>query len=186
MFVLLFLSGYLHTRFSPHSAFPQAPMAGWSMFPSRIRKMSPSRLRRVSRKVKFGANTDGAEWGAKRMKTTTGWDNSLHSSHAVIWAGGPLLYEGVQLVQNSAALNGTQRVLLDHVLSEEECAELRQLAHVRTVLQIVHLFLSQCVKLYLKWFLYSCPKDCHDGRRRLQRQDVPSHSQWEVRRSQCA
>lgn len=184
MFVLLFLSGYLHTRFSPHSAFPQAPMAGWSMFPSRIRKMSPSRLHRVSRKVKFGANT--AEWGAKRMKTTTGWDNSLHSSHAVIWAGGPLLYEGVQLVQNSAALNGTQRVLLDHVLSEEECAELRQLAHVRTVLQIVHLFLSQCVKLYLKWFLYSCPKDCHDGRRRLQRQDVPSHSQWEVRRSQCA
>ncbi|XP_026016549.1 LOW QUALITY PROTEIN: prolyl 3-hydroxylase 2-like, partial [Astatotilapia calliptera] len=57
----------------------------------------------------------------------------LHSSHAVIWAGGPLLYEGVQLVQNSAALNGTQRVLLDHVLSEEECAELRQLAHTVTM-----------------------------------------------------
>uniref|UniRef100_A0A3Q2X6V6 procollagen-proline 3-dioxygenase n=1 Tax=Haplochromis burtoni TaxID=8153 RepID=A0A3Q2X6V6_HAPBU len=47
--------------------------------------------------------------------------------------GGPLLYEGVQLVQNSAALNGTQRVLLDHVLSEEECAELRQLAHTVTM-----------------------------------------------------
>uniref|UniRef100_A0A669EMC5 procollagen-proline 3-dioxygenase n=1 Tax=Oreochromis niloticus TaxID=8128 RepID=A0A669EMC5_ORENI len=52
---------------------------------------------------------------------------------AVICAGGPLLYEGVQLVQNSAALNGTQRVLLDHVISEEECAELRQLAHTVTM-----------------------------------------------------
>uniref|UniRef100_A0A3Q0S6S4 procollagen-proline 3-dioxygenase n=1 Tax=Amphilophus citrinellus TaxID=61819 RepID=A0A3Q0S6S4_AMPCI len=47
--------------------------------------------------------------------------------------GGPLLYEGVQLVQNSVALNGSQRVLLDHVISEEECAELRQLAHTVTM-----------------------------------------------------
>ncbi|XP_029355306.1 prolyl 3-hydroxylase 2 isoform X2 [Echeneis naucrates] len=47
--------------------------------------------------------------------------------------GGPLVYESVQLVQNSAALNGSQRVLLDHVLSEEECAELRHLAHVVTM-----------------------------------------------------
>uniref|UniRef100_A0A4W6FGU2 procollagen-proline 3-dioxygenase n=1 Tax=Lates calcarifer TaxID=8187 RepID=A0A4W6FGU2_LATCA len=47
--------------------------------------------------------------------------------------GGPLLYDGVQLVQNSVALNGTQRVLLDHVISEEECAELRHLAHVVTL-----------------------------------------------------
>uniref|UniRef100_A0A4W6FF22 procollagen-proline 3-dioxygenase n=1 Tax=Lates calcarifer TaxID=8187 RepID=A0A4W6FF22_LATCA len=46
---------------------------------------------------------------------------------------GPLLYDGVQLVQNSVALNGTQRVLLDHVISEEECAELRHLAHVVTL-----------------------------------------------------
>ena len=42
------------------------------------------------------------------------------------------MYDNVQLVQNSAALNGTQRVLLDHVLSEEECSDLRHLAHVRT------------------------------------------------------
>lgn len=49
----------------------------------------------------------------------------------VICAGGPLVYDSVQLVQNSAALNGTQRVLLDHVISEDECAELRHLAHVR-------------------------------------------------------
>lgn len=46
-------------------------------------------------------------------------------------AGGPLVYDSVQLVQNSAALNGTQRVLLDHVISEQECSDLRHLAHVR-------------------------------------------------------
>lgn len=45
--------------------------------------------------------------------------------------GGPLLYDSVQLVKNSAALNGTQRVLLDHVISEEECSDLRHLAEVR-------------------------------------------------------
>ncbi|MED6257002.1 Prolyl 3-hydroxylase 2 [Ataeniobius toweri] len=47
--------------------------------------------------------------------------------------GGPLLYDSVQLVQNSAALNGTQRVLLDQVISEEKCAELRNLAHAVTM-----------------------------------------------------
>lgn len=46
-------------------------------------------------------------------------------------AGGPLVYDSVQLVQNSEALNGTQRVLLDHVISEQECSDLRHLAHVR-------------------------------------------------------
>lgn len=50
----------------------------------------------------------------------------------MICVGGPLVYDSVQLVQNSAALNGTQRVLLDHVISEEECSDLRHLAHVRT------------------------------------------------------
>ncbi|XP_012733338.2 prolyl 3-hydroxylase 2 [Fundulus heteroclitus] len=47
--------------------------------------------------------------------------------------GGPLLYDNVQLVQTSVALNGTQRVLLDNVISEEECAELRKLAHAVTM-----------------------------------------------------
>ncbi|XP_035509034.1 prolyl 3-hydroxylase 2 [Morone saxatilis] len=47
--------------------------------------------------------------------------------------GGPLVYDSVKLVQNSAALNGTQRVLLDHVISEEECSDLRHLAHAVTM-----------------------------------------------------
>ncbi|XP_064186847.1 prolyl 3-hydroxylase 2 [Anguilla rostrata] len=43
--------------------------------------------------------------------------------------GGPLVYDSVRLVQNSEALNGTQRVLFDDVISEDECAELKHLAH---------------------------------------------------------
>lgn len=49
----------------------------------------------------------------------------------MILVGGPLVFEGVQLVQNSGDLNGTQRVLLDHIISEQDCAELRSLAQVR-------------------------------------------------------
>lgn len=41
------------------------------------------------------------------------------------------MYGGIRLVQNSVALNGTQRVLFDDVITEEECSELMSLAHVR-------------------------------------------------------
>ncbi|KAL4608136.1 prolyl 3-hydroxylase 2 [Arapaima gigas] len=44
--------------------------------------------------------------------------------------GGPLLYDHVQLVKDSQGLNGTQRVLLDYVISEDECAELKAVANV--------------------------------------------------------
>uniref|UniRef100_A0A4W5NRJ6 procollagen-proline 3-dioxygenase n=1 Tax=Hucho hucho TaxID=62062 RepID=A0A4W5NRJ6_9TELE len=43
------------------------------------------------------------------------------------WLRGSLVYDSVQLVQNSQALNGTQRVLLDDVMSVDECAELKNL-----------------------------------------------------------
>ncbi|TRY96934.1 hypothetical protein DNTS_014282 [Danionella cerebrum] len=43
--------------------------------------------------------------------------------------GGSLLFENVRLTMNSLSLNGSQRVVLDDVISEEECAELRHLAH---------------------------------------------------------
>lgn len=46
--------------------------------------------------------------------------------------GGPLLYENITFVYNSEQLNGTQRVLLDNVLSEEQCRELHSVATVRT------------------------------------------------------
>ncbi|XP_060098737.1 prolyl 3-hydroxylase 2 [Heteronotia binoei] len=41
---------------------------------------------------------------------------------------GPLLYSDVKFVHNSEQLNGTQRVLLDNVISEKECRELHQIA----------------------------------------------------------
>uniref|UniRef100_A0A3P8YD42 procollagen-proline 3-dioxygenase n=1 Tax=Esox lucius TaxID=8010 RepID=A0A3P8YD42_ESOLU len=44
-----------------------------------------------------------------------------------VCVGGPLVYDNVQLVQDSLALNGSQRVLLDNVLTVEECAELKHL-----------------------------------------------------------
>lgn len=54
----------------------------------------------------------------------------------MICVGGPLVYDSVRLVQNSVALNGSQRVLLDNVISEKECSELRDLAHVRILYNI--------------------------------------------------
>lgn len=50
------------------------------------------------------------------------------------------MYDSVQLVQNSKALNGTQRVLLDDVISVDECAELTNLAHVRWLNLIFGIF----------------------------------------------
>lgn len=41
-----------------------------------------------------------------------------------------MLYDNVRLVQNSLTLNGSQRVLLDDVISEDQCSELKFLAHV--------------------------------------------------------
>uniref|UniRef100_H0XVI5 procollagen-proline 3-dioxygenase n=1 Tax=Otolemur garnettii TaxID=30611 RepID=H0XVI5_OTOGA len=41
---------------------------------------------------------------------------------------GPLLYDNITFVYNSEQLNGTQRVLLDNVLSEEQCRELHSVA----------------------------------------------------------
>lgn len=41
-----------------------------------------------------------------------------------------MLYDSIRLVQNSAALNGTQRVVFDDVITEDECAELSNIAHV--------------------------------------------------------
>ncbi|XP_072264341.1 prolyl 3-hydroxylase 2 isoform X2 [Pyxicephalus adspersus] len=47
--------------------------------------------------------------------------------------GGSLLYDGVKLVHASVYLNGTQRVQLDNVISEEECQELQNVANTITL-----------------------------------------------------
>uniref|UniRef100_A0A8D0BPN0 procollagen-proline 3-dioxygenase n=1 Tax=Salvator merianae TaxID=96440 RepID=A0A8D0BPN0_SALMN len=43
--------------------------------------------------------------------------------------GGPLLYDGLSVVMNSKLLNGSQRVVVDGVLSEEECRALQRLTN---------------------------------------------------------
>ncbi|XP_008070791.2 prolyl 3-hydroxylase 1 isoform X1 [Carlito syrichta] len=44
--------------------------------------------------------------------------------------GGPLLYEGISLTMNSKLLNGSQRVVMDGVISANECRELQRLTNV--------------------------------------------------------
>lgn len=46
------------------------------------------------------------------------------------FAGGPLLYEGISLTMNSKVLNGSQRVVMDGVISDDECRELQRLTNV--------------------------------------------------------
>ncbi|KAM4758672.1 prolyl 3-hydroxylase 1 isoform 2-T2 [Cyanocitta cristata] len=43
--------------------------------------------------------------------------------------GGPLVYEGASVTMNSKALNGSQRVVVDGLLSAEECRELQRLTN---------------------------------------------------------
>ncbi|CAM4682774.1 unnamed protein product [Caretta caretta] len=43
--------------------------------------------------------------------------------------GGPLLYDGLSITMNSRLLNGSQRVVVDGVISEEECLELQKLTN---------------------------------------------------------
>nr|XP_060614731.1 prolyl 3-hydroxylase 1 [Anolis sagrei ordinatus] len=43
--------------------------------------------------------------------------------------GGPLLYDGLHVAMNSKVLNGSQRVVVDGVLSEEECRALQRLTN---------------------------------------------------------
>uniref|UniRef100_A0A452VJA6 procollagen-proline 3-dioxygenase n=1 Tax=Ursus maritimus TaxID=29073 RepID=A0A452VJA6_URSMA len=43
--------------------------------------------------------------------------------------GGPLVYEGISLTMNSKVLNGSQRVVMDGVISADECRELQRLTN---------------------------------------------------------
>lgn len=44
--------------------------------------------------------------------------------------GGALLYNDINVTMTSTQLNGSQRVLLDDVISEDECRELHRLSNV--------------------------------------------------------
>lgn len=44
--------------------------------------------------------------------------------------GGALLYDNIKVTMTSKQLNGTQRVLLDGVINDDECRELHRLSNV--------------------------------------------------------
>uniref|UniRef100_G1R4S8 procollagen-proline 3-dioxygenase n=2 Tax=Nomascus leucogenys TaxID=61853 RepID=G1R4S8_NOMLE len=79
--------------------------------------------RQGENRVPSGVNVEGAEVHGLSMgkKLSPKIDRDLRE-------GGPLLYENITFVYNSEQLNGTQRVLLDNVLSEEQCQELHSVA----------------------------------------------------------
>ncbi|XP_041863126.1 prolyl 3-hydroxylase 2 [Melanotaenia boesemani] len=90
----------------------------------------------------YWSSTGGRDDSNRIPSGTDGWleyvpisekKNVIAVSSQQLKEGGPLVYDSVQLVQNSMALNGTQRVLFDHVISEEECADLRNLAYAVTM-----------------------------------------------------
>ncbi|XP_014638496.1 PREDICTED: prolyl 3-hydroxylase 2 [Ceratotherium simum simum] len=83
----------------------------------------PVRGKRKLGRVPSGVNVEGAEVHGLSMgkKSSPKIDRDLRE-------GGPLLYENITFVYNSEQLNGTQRVLLDNVLSEEQCRELHSVA----------------------------------------------------------
>ncbi|XP_072110963.1 prolyl 3-hydroxylase 2 isoform X2 [Mobula birostris] len=58
----------------------------------------------------------------QKKRTERKADQNLHE-------GGPVLFKHVKVVHNSQELNGTQRVLLDDVLTAQECRELYRVAN---------------------------------------------------------
>ncbi|XP_058930329.1 prolyl 3-hydroxylase 1 [Kogia breviceps] len=48
--------------------------------------------------------------------------------------GGPLLYDGIRLTMTSKVLNGSQRVVMDGVISDDECQELQRLTNAAATL----------------------------------------------------
>uniref|UniRef100_A0A8C0IMH6 procollagen-proline 3-dioxygenase n=1 Tax=Chelonoidis abingdonii TaxID=106734 RepID=A0A8C0IMH6_CHEAB len=87
-------------------------------------ELSPSTVTDFEERVPSGVNSELADGPALSLgkKPAPKMDRELRE-------GGSLLYSDVQFVYNSQQLNGTQRVLLDNVISEEECQELRRVAN---------------------------------------------------------
>uniref|UniRef100_A0A8C7MBW7 procollagen-proline 3-dioxygenase n=1 Tax=Oncorhynchus kisutch TaxID=8019 RepID=A0A8C7MBW7_ONCKI len=51
----------------------------------------------------------------------------------IVREGGPLLFDDIKITMSSKQLNGSQRVLLDGFISNDECRELTRLSNVRCV-----------------------------------------------------
>ncbi|CAM5173876.1 unnamed protein product [Natator depressus] len=85
---------------------------------------SRSGARQDEHRVPSGVNSELADGPALSLgkKPAPKMDRELRE-------GGSLLYSDVKFIYNSQQLNGTQRVLLDNVISEEECRELCRVAN---------------------------------------------------------
>ncbi|XP_066565287.1 prolyl 3-hydroxylase 2 [Amia ocellicauda] len=90
----------------------------------------------------YWSNTGGREDVNRVPSGTDGWleyvpiserRNLTLEQERELKEGGPLLYDEVQLVLNSSALNGSQRVLFDNIITEEECVELKSVANTITI-----------------------------------------------------
>ncbi|XP_061493602.1 prolyl 3-hydroxylase 2 isoform X2 [Rhineura floridana] len=84
---------------------------------------SISGTRQDEHRIPSGVQSDKTDGSGKSLgkKTVPKVDRELRE-------GGPLLFSDVEFVYNSEQLNGTQRVLLEKVMTEEECQELHQVA----------------------------------------------------------
>ncbi|XP_028587664.2 prolyl 3-hydroxylase 2 [Podarcis muralis] len=85
---------------------------------------SISGARQDEHRIPSGVLSDNADGSGKAVgkKTVPRLDRELRE-------GGPLLFNDVKFVYNSEQLNGTQRVLLDNVITEDECQELHRVAN---------------------------------------------------------
>ncbi|XP_060130239.1 prolyl 3-hydroxylase 2 [Zootoca vivipara] len=85
---------------------------------------SISGARQDEHRIPSGVLSDNADGSGKTVgkKTVPKLDRELRE-------GGPLLFSDVKFVYNSEQLNGTQRVLLDNVITEDECQELYRVAN---------------------------------------------------------
>lgn len=98
----------------------------------------------------------------------------------VLSAGGPVPRVGVTITMDDEMLNGTNRVVLDGVMTEKECDRILQLASVSSIS-----FFNACM---WKPLTYTFTWSLIGGRiswRWLSRTAVSTHSSWDVWRSDC-
>ncbi|XP_042316887.1 prolyl 3-hydroxylase 2 [Sceloporus undulatus] len=108
------LEGYLLRTGAAGLGFLYTEPSYWSI----------SGVRQDENRIPSGIQSDQADISGRPVgkRTMPKVDRELRE-------GGPLLFEDVKLVYNSEQLNGTQRVLLDNVISEAECRELHRIAN---------------------------------------------------------
>ncbi|XP_063292779.1 prolyl 3-hydroxylase 1 [Pelobates fuscus] len=93
----------------------------------------PKRLREKQKVERETAARISEEIGnlMKEIETLVEEKNkeTLEFAKSTIREGGPVLFDGISVAMNSKTLNGSQRVVTDGVISEEECRDLLRLSN---------------------------------------------------------